>query len=83
MLFRSNRVTLYPNPVKDELYLSLPSGVKPSMVAITDMTGKQKKIDSITNGAVMQLDVRSLSSGFYLISVKSASTVQTIKFIKQ
>ena len=79
----ANRVTLYPNPVKDELYLSLPSGVKPSMVAITDMTGKQKKIDSITNGAVMQLDVRSLSSGFYLISVKSASTVQTIKFIKQ
>ena len=79
----ANRVTLYPNPVKDELYLNLPNGVKPSMVSVTDMTGKQKKIDAITNGAVMQLDVRSLSAGFYLISVKSANAVQTIKFIKQ
>ncbi|MEZ4803745.1 MAG: S8 family serine peptidase [Gelidibacter sp.] len=75
-------IYLYPNPVKDLLYLQLPSNMEFSQVSIFDITGKQ--ISSRTlNQSVKTLDVSSLHAGIYLLKFQTHNSVVNLKLIKQ
>jgi hypothetical protein len=65
---------LYPNPVKDELFIKgMPEAVLPFEVYSTD--GK-KVLSGTTSGAI---DVNALKKGSYQLKLKE----QTIPFVKQ
>ncbi|MFV9551165.1 T9SS type A sorting domain-containing protein [Algibacter sp. PT7-4] len=76
-VLNENSVKLYPNPVTNRLFLK--STEKIEAVLIYTLSGQLVKLaNTINNG----IDVSNLSSGFYLISIKSNSVSVNKKFLK-
>jgi hypothetical protein len=74
----SNAVQLYPNPVIDYLYLKSNSPVE--QVTVYDLTGRVVKQVKQPGTSV---DLIDLSSGFYLLQVRTAQGETVQKFIKE
>lgn len=66
-----------PNPTSDILNIKTDSKI--NAVSVVDMAGR--KVDVKLNGS--QVDVRSLSTGTYLINVETKDGISTEKFIKK
>ncbi len=76
----SNAVTLYPNPVKSELFIRSDKNIE--SISIFDYSGK--KILSLNSHNNKKLDVSGLSQGIYLMLIKDIDGNQHwSKFIKQ
>jgi hypothetical protein len=71
-----NRFTVYPNPVRDILYLT---GTDIDRIEVYDLNGKLLDVPMENN----TLDLKSLNNGFYLVKIFSGKTVETAKIIKQ
>lgn len=74
--------SFYPNPVKDELNLRIPSSEGSSEISIYNQLGQQVIKQSITGG-FRAISVFGWSTGIYLMKYSTNSTIQTFKFIKQ
>ncbi len=77
-------VSLYPNPMKDQLNLGNPKNVELESVSIFDLTGRMvQKVDlnGITTGTV--IDVSRLSSATYMVLVKGKYGQTTELLIKE
>jgi len=72
--------TLYPNPVHDVLTLSLPGNANPTTVKVTDVRGSTVAVHYQGNN---RIDVSSLSSGFYLLTVSDGQQEYHQKFTKE
>ena len=86
ILSNGNFVVVYPNPVKDQLFVVTNSAISKADVRITDQTGKlvyQQHFDNIQGGAVNKINVAGLAKGVYYLQFTSGSDKQTTKFIKQ
>ncbi len=70
-------IGVYPNPTTD--FLNIQSEEKIKAISISDMSGR--KMDVKLNGN--SVDVRSLQTGTYLISIETATGKSTEKFIKK
>lgn len=68
---------LYPNPFKDELFLSSYNQT------IYDLSGKLVKSISNINARSYRLDAGYLISGNYLVSIKTENGLETYKVIKK
>jgi hypothetical protein len=77
-----SKVTIYPNPVLERLNIQNLKNVNISNIKITDLSGKevQSNIDLKSDKSI---DVSSLSSGTYILSVKTENANRFIKFIKK
>ncbi|MGB3343312.1 MAG: T9SS type A sorting domain-containing protein [Aequorivita sp.] len=75
---RLSSFTVYPNPSKDFLKLSLPPS-EIQRINLYDSSGK--KLECSYHNNVM--DVSMLSEGIYFLSINTTKTVLTKKFIKQ
>ncbi|SDG89752.1 Por secretion system C-terminal sorting domain-containing protein [Dyadobacter soli] len=79
-----NQISLFPNPVEDQLSVNGPATLEPLNLRILDVTGKiqfQKK--SFHGGSPRTLDVKRLAPGIYLLEVDGKGGKQVRKFIKQ
>ncbi|MCL2510851.1 MAG: T9SS type A sorting domain-containing protein [Bacteroidales bacterium] len=74
----NNAVQLYPNPVTEHLYMK--SDVTIDRVVIYDLTGKVVK--QVEQPGI-SVDLKDLSSGFYLLRVTTAQGEAMQKFIKE
>lgn len=74
------RAEIYPNPVKDVLFVH--TAEKAAEVQLFTMDGKAVKSQKTSDGKA-QLNVSGLSKGVYLLKVKTASGVSTKKIVKQ
>jgi hypothetical protein len=72
-----NMLSISPNPTSDILNIKTDSKI--NNVSVVDMTGK--KVDVKLNG--IQVDVRSLPAGNYLINIETKYGISTEKFIKK
>ncbi len=73
----SIKLKLYPNPVQNELHITI---CEPeAMVNIFDANAKLCMRSNLTSN---QLDVGNLTGGLYVISVIDNNTVHVEKFIK-
>ncbi len=70
-------ISIYPNPATDYINI-LNVKHKIEKVAIFDLTGKQMITDT-----KQKINVSSLPSGVYLLSVKTETGIKNFKFIKQ
>jgi bacillolysin len=74
----SQKMTVAPNPVEDNLNLILPENEKLILMEILDNTGKVWKKSTKTNESV-----KNLSSGQYIIKVKTNQQTYSSKIIKK
>ena len=77
--FTANKLTHYPNPVKDVLNLSYTSEI--TSVNVYNMLGQQV-IAKKVNATETAIDMSALSDGAYIVNVTSGDNVKTIKVIK-
>jgi hypothetical protein len=84
-----DRITLYPNPAKDLLTVTITSGAAGnSRILISDIQGKtliQQQIFVQDGTTIVQLPITRLPAGIYLLQLLTAQgrTMQVSKFIKQ
>ncbi len=71
-------VSIYPSPASERLYISTTEAIE--SVEITDMLGRKVLSSDHVNE---QIDISSLSSSRYMISLKTAKGIQRISFVKE
>ena len=71
-------IVLYPNPVKDILYIDA-KGVAINTILITDVTGKTIMSQNNTS----QIELQQLPAGMYFVKIISRQNSYQDKFIKQ
>lgn len=80
-------VSVYPNPVKDNLTILLGNDKsEKATISITDYSGKTliQQAVQLTNGTqTLQINTSTLSNKTYLLVVKTNEEVLTTKFMKQ
>jgi hypothetical protein len=65
---------LYPNPVQNELYISVPNAKEPYTVAIINILGQNIQTNTINNASgKTSLQVGNMASGQYVISIFNQS----------
>ncbi len=77
----ADALTVYPNPVRDVLYVQAPGEL--TDISIYDLSGRRLlHLQPEVEGEV-QLPVADLQSGSYMLVVRTAQDVKTTQFIKQ
>lgn len=75
-----DKISLWPNPVNDQLYIYSESNMKNQSYRIMDISGKILKKGSL--GLQGIISVAQLHSGFYFIEIKTSERTQVLKFQK-
>lgn len=73
-------VSVYPNPVRNKLYLDVYENSAIKSIHVFDVSGK-KLIEN--NGETRQLDLSHFPKGIYLLEVKTEKGIFTEKLIKE
>jgi len=73
--------SIYPNPFSSILNLSFPEGTLPSVVSILNSDGK-RVYTSVFNARESQIDLSSLPSGLYIVSIQNNSGSTLRKIVK-
>lgn len=74
-------IKIYPNPVEQQLTIT---GFAEDVekIDIVDLKGNVKR-EYVPTSAELSLDVQAMKQGIYLVIVKSANSIQHIRFIKK
>lgn len=79
--FKSESFSVFPNPTSDFIYVTGNNKDSISKISISDMLGK----NVLTSSQLIneKIDVSSLNSGIYILTVSSDNSQKTLKFIKK
>ena len=78
----NNSISIYPNPVRDNLTIDL-NVVRGSVsIQIANMAGQIVKKQVITQSDLFDIDLSDISSGMYVVKIDFDSNVFTAKIIK-
>lgn len=75
--------SIYPNPVKNELYLNSKNNIGNLEVKIFNLEGRLLRTQNIEFQKQASLDVSMLSNGVYFLQITSQGKQITYKFIKE
>ncbi|WP_245539778.1 S8 family serine peptidase [Psychroflexus tropicus] len=82
-VFDNAEVTMYPNPVSENLFLELgTSQISVDKVTVYDITGKQLMTKSMEENST-SINVSNLSSGHYFLLISSGKDTLTKRFVKE
>lgn len=73
---------IYPNPVQDQLTLSLAKNVS-GTIEIYDLSGRMLSQSTIENEQVIELNTEELNAGSYRLVVSSEAGNSSFQFVKQ
>lgn len=83
----NTKVSVYPNPASDLVYVSLSSGAaEKTTIVITDVLGKvviSQNTNLVNGDNNVEVNVSALNSGVYFITSNSGSDKVTKRFIKR
>ncbi|WP_396600768.1 S8 family serine peptidase [Algibacter sp. R77976] len=74
-------INIFPNPIEDKLYITMPSDDGIISLRIYDVLGKIINTYSLSNSSSV-IDVENLSKGIYIVKIKHNDISKTLKFIK-
>lgn len=74
-------VNVFPNPTKDEITFDLNHEVK--NVLLTDVLGREVKVDVQEKGNQYSVKLNSLISGVYFLTIHAPQGIYTSKFVKE
>jgi hypothetical protein len=76
-------IKIYPNPVSDNLYVSVNEPVF-NQITISNIAGKVQYFSKIkTNETLLKLDLKYLKEGFYLVTLSGDAQSETFKMIRK
>jgi Metallo-peptidase family M12B Reprolysin-like/Secretion system C-terminal sorting domain/Bacterial pre-peptidase C-terminal domain/Fibronectin type III domain len=78
----NNNISLFPNPAKNTLNVSLEDLQSTATLQVFDIMGKMV-MQQQTSRNVTQLNVSKLPSGVYMLNIKEESSVRSVKFVKE
>ena len=73
-------IQIYPNPVKDILYINAQKSIK--NISVFSLNG-QELLNNKINKTTTNFDISILANGVYLIRIETENDLKTLKFIKQ
>ena len=77
-------VVVFPNPVKDELFIRLQDGLEESIINIVDTKGNMVRALQLKAGVtVISVNTTSLPAGIYSIIFNSGKLKEMVRFIKE
>ena len=76
---------LWPNPVVETLHITIPETVEVSGTSIElfDLSGRRVKNSNAINTNQVEVDVRDLSSGIYIVKIKGNGFEKTERMVKK
>lgn len=78
------KISVFPNPVANDLVISHPQAGKNAMVQVVSISGKylaQQKVQS--NAVQTTINISALSKGTYIVVFSNNGIKQTMQFVKQ
>ncbi len=76
--------SLYPNPVSNELFLTLAEDINLEQLIVTDAQGKTViNTNFITTSPTTSFDVSELENGLYFVNIVTAEGVSSKSFVKK
>ncbi len=78
----SSDFKIYPNPASSSLNIDLGSNSIHGLLTITDITCRTVQSQTIGNGNIEQVNVTSLQTGIYYLTINTGTSVSTSKFVK-
>lgn len=66
-----NAISIYPNPISDEVTIDLNSNFQLAVVSVLDITGKEVLASVNSNVESVRLDMSALSSGVYQVVINT------------
>jgi uncharacterized repeat protein (TIGR03803 family) len=77
--------SMYPNPVDNRFYVTIPSAISELTLRIVDMNGTVISTANYNSFAkqALEVDASQLKPGVYLLQLQSVQLTQTLKFIKK
>ena len=76
------QLAVYPNPVQQDMVVTVGGVVKEGTIAILDMTGKLLKTQTVNSNTV-KVNVSELPAGMYIVQYTDDSRREQLKFTKQ
>ena len=77
------QISLYPNPTKDVVTLSLPADLVVEDLRLADLSGKAlRRIEINEAVSEKQIDLRDLPDGIYLLELKSDAGSKSFRIVK-
>lgn len=73
---------IFPNPVQDNLWTSLPGNTTINNVKVTDLTGRAFQVVPVPDNKNLNIDCSGLNPGIYFLTVQTSLGKMTHKFIK-
>lgn len=73
-------ITLFPNPARDRIYISIPAGYIQADALITDILGRKVMQRPVTEP---ELDISTLTQGHYLIQLQVDGVMTLHRFIRE
>lgn len=80
--FSTDNISIFPNPARENIHISVPNVKKPLNLSIFDITGKVLKSFKITDKS-MDINVLDLQKGIYLIKIYDNQSIISKKLIIQ
>ncbi|MBT2556815.1 T9SS type A sorting domain-containing protein [Hymenobacter sp. ISL-91] len=80
-LLKAGEVVMYPNPVTDQLTITMNGGTEGVSATITDLSGRTIQVQQLR--ADGKLNVANLKAGTYLVTVGNGSAKVTRRIVKQ
>lgn len=77
-----NPITIYPNPVNDQLFIEVSPTITGGKLQLFTLTGK-KAYESAINNKKTSLDLSNLPAGLYLVKIPSNETSSVFKIVKE
>ncbi len=75
-----NAASIYPNPVKDEVTITVNNLYRVESISVMDLTGRILKNISASNST--QINLSDLKSGYYIININTSEGVLSSKLMK-
>ena len=79
---RTAQFAIYPNPVKDKVYISFPDQELKAAISVFNMIGKEVLAAKITNSR-NSLNLSELPSGVYFATIQSSTKINSFKIIRE
>lgn len=73
-------ISIYPNPVENELHIGMPNGTIIKSATVFDLLGKKHDVNIGGNNSI---DVSQMPPGIYLLKVETLEGTLTKKFIRE
>ena len=77
----TNNVSIYPNPVKDRLYIETESEIEE--VIVYDIYGRHQVTETPSHQEMISIDISNLNSGVYFVKINTAEGNIVKRFVKE